>query len=218
MVRRWLAAHLAGWTNPSLLYHHPSPLLSTPRKHAQQDYARRRSAFCAMLIEQPLAQRSLAWLHLHTAGSLALTLEVARLLGAAAVPWPACCEAVQSLHCLPHRCSVAAQPLVAKRVRDAPDCLPRCLCLTCLPAGLQECGVGAPEDAHLLRLLTPLVCMRVLLGRGQLETQLAVLLNPLSRGQAPNPPSLASSPSHACRPQAKLFTAKEAVAVVSEGG
>lgn len=40
------------------------------------------------------------------------------------------------------------------------------------PAGLQECGCAAPEDSHLLRLLTPL---------------------------------------------AKLFTAKEAVAVVSEG-
>lgn len=83
-----------------------------------QDYARRRCAFGAPLIRQPLAQRALAWLHLHTAGSLALTLEVARLLG------------------------------------------------------LQECGCAAPEDSHLLRLLTPL---------------------------------------------AKLFTAKEAVAVVSEG-
>ncbi|KAL4443441.1 hypothetical protein ABPG75_011178 [Micractinium tetrahymenae] len=83
-----------------------------------QDYARRRSAFGAPLINQPLAQRALAWLHLHTAGSLALTLEVARLLV------------------------------------------------------LQECGCAAPEEAHLLRLLTPL---------------------------------------------AKLYTAKESVAVVSEG-
>lgn len=48
---------------------------------ALQDYARRRCAFGAPLIRQPLAQRALAWLHLHTAGSLALTLEVARLLG-----------------------------------------------------------------------------------------------------------------------------------------
>lgn len=46
-----------------------------------QDYARRRAAFGALLIDQPLAQRTLAWLHLHTAGSLALTLETARLLG-----------------------------------------------------------------------------------------------------------------------------------------
>ncbi|KAL4422251.1 hypothetical protein ABPG77_009726 [Micractinium sp. CCAP 211/92] len=43
-----------------------------------QDYARGRSAFGAPLIRQPLAQQALAWLHLHTAGSLALTLEVAR--------------------------------------------------------------------------------------------------------------------------------------------
>lgn len=83
-----------------------------------QDYARRRCAFGAPLIRQPLAQRTLAWLHLHTAASLALTLEVARLLG------------------------------------------------------LQECGCATPEEANLLRLLTPL---------------------------------------------AKLFTAKESVAVVSEG-
>lgn len=47
-----------------------------------QDYARRRSAFGALLIQQPLAQRTLGWLHLHTAASLALTLEVARLQGA----------------------------------------------------------------------------------------------------------------------------------------
>lgn len=46
-----------------------------------QDYARRRSAFGAPLIRQPLAQRTLGWLHLHTAASLALTLEVARLQG-----------------------------------------------------------------------------------------------------------------------------------------
>ena len=38
-------------------------------------------AFGALLIDQPLARRALAWLHLHTAGSLAFTLEVARLLG-----------------------------------------------------------------------------------------------------------------------------------------
>lgn len=46
-----------------------------------QDYARRRTAFGSLLIRQPLAQRTLGWLHLHTAASLALTLEVARLQG-----------------------------------------------------------------------------------------------------------------------------------------
>ncbi|PRW33943.1 acyl- dehydrogenase family member 11-like [Chlorella sorokiniana] len=83
-----------------------------------QDYARRRAAFGSLLIHQPLAQRTLGWLHLHTAASLALTLEVAHL------------------------------------------------------QGLLECGGASAEAGHMLRLLTPL---------------------------------------------AKLFTAKEAVAVVSEG-
>lgn len=46
-----------------------------------QDYARRRLAFGRMLLQQPLALYTLAWLELRCCGSLALMLEVARLLG-----------------------------------------------------------------------------------------------------------------------------------------
>lgn len=46
-----------------------------------QDYARRREVFGRLLCEQPLALRTLAWLTQHTEASLALTLEIARLLG-----------------------------------------------------------------------------------------------------------------------------------------
>lgn len=46
-----------------------------------QDYARRRRAFGALLIEQPLALRTLAWLEVQTCAATALLMEAARLLG-----------------------------------------------------------------------------------------------------------------------------------------
>lgn len=78
-----------GCGRPAQVASLPSGLLHP----ASQDYARRRRAFGALLIEQPLAQRALAWLQLHTAGSLAITLEVARLLGerSSRMPLPAPC-------------------------------------------------------------------------------------------------------------------------------
>lgn len=52
-----------------------------------QDYARRRSAFGALLCEQPLALRTLAWLELHTCACTVLALEAARLLGEPDCGW-----------------------------------------------------------------------------------------------------------------------------------
>ena len=46
-----------------------------------QDYAQRRRVFGRLLAEQPLALRTLAWMHVQTAAALALVLEGARLLG-----------------------------------------------------------------------------------------------------------------------------------------
>lgn len=46
-----------------------------------QDYGRRRTVFSKKLIEHPLAVRTLAWMEVHTAAALGLTLELGRLMG-----------------------------------------------------------------------------------------------------------------------------------------
>lgn len=63
-VHRGCASEHRGWRLPSL-----------------QDYARRRRVFGLLLAEQPLAQRTLAWMQVQSGASLALVLDVARLQG-----------------------------------------------------------------------------------------------------------------------------------------
>ena len=115
------------------------------------------------MIQQPLAQRTLGWLHLHTAAALALTLEVARLQGEAAAA-----AAIRQL----------LQPAAPPCLQDQLRCHLQTIAqwhlhlIEPLHAGLYECGGAGAEELAMLRLLTPL---------------------------------------------AKLFSAKEAVAVVSEG-
>ena len=137
-------------------------LMCCPR--GLQDYARRRVAFGRPLVQQPLALCTLAWLELRCCGSLALTLEVARLLGGC-----------RRCRC---RCRCCCQPeLLIVQAPLQPYCITATLCgsfynhctvphdakpevlvtrPTLPPAGLHEAGQASAADAAMLRLLTPL--------------------------------------------------------------
>lgn len=95
-----------------------------------------------MLLQQPLALYTLAWLELRCCGSLALMLEVARLLGALAMTHAPYRDPVLkgtsffSLQEVTISGILAIVPVIA--------------------AGLQEAGQASAADVVMLRLLTPL--------------------------------------------------------------